>query len=143
MKTKINNFTKLFHNLLAAYPQLAVGASLTLKYPYTAVAAEGGIYVTFRDLPCNDLPAGSLHNVTHEMHALTCLGIIHSRLYEEQRMIPLPSKAQDGEHYAVVPENAALTILIRNWELAKVMFEARNRFDQISHREHSHANSPQ
>lgn len=122
MKTEIK---MMFRSLMTAYPPLAMGQTLVMQYPYTAAISEDGINVSFRDFPDSDLPLGSLTNVTAEMHALHCLGIIHSRLYHEHRMIPLPTQAQYGEHYAVVPESAALTILRRNWELAQVMRQAR------------------
>lgn len=102
---------------------------LIMMYPYSAAVDETNITIRFRDFP-DEVGTGSTYEPISTVAHRTLASILE-KLYHSHTIITMPSDASDGEELAQVPEYTALGILRRNWELAKVVAEARSRFNEI------------
>lgn len=123
--TKVNYLCRAIRRL---YPKPDIeGLQLEMKYPYKAHYDRETVVVEFRDFPSSEEETGNkcdYYTNTADKLALNYLGACHTKLWHANDMIPMPSKAIEGEHYAHVPERVALIILKRNWEIAKTYREA-------------------
>lgn len=123
---KNTRVTPLCRAVRRQYPKPeSEGFQLEMKYPYKAHYEREKVIVVFRDFPCEDESNQcDYYTATADVLALRYLGAEHTRLWHANTMIPMPSRAVEGETYAPVPEHVALIILKRNWEIAKTYREA-------------------
>lgn len=122
----IPKLTNMRLGVTRACPRLPPAYPLALTYAYKAVVSETGIVVTFPDFP-NEQGAGNVYEAVDQV-AHRVLAEILQRCFVSNDMIPLPA-ATEGDR-ASVPEYIALEILRRNWNVALVYREAREKFDE-------------
>jgi antitoxin HicB len=90
-----------------------------MKYPvqFASDAITGSITITFRDIP------EIFSHAATESQALDKASEILFRsidaCFDQRRTIPLPSKAQRGEHLIAVPASLASKVLLLNEMLAQ------------------------
>ena len=89
-----------------------------MKYPATFTPAEeGGFVITFRDIP-EAISQGDDEDEALHMAADVLLTVMDF-YFEDRRLVPMPSKQQEGERMIPLPLSAASKVLLLNEMLAQ------------------------
>lgn len=93
-----------------------------MYYPVTLTPDTDGFCVTFRDIP----EAISQGDTTDEALAMAkdALAVAMAFYFEDNRPVPMPSTAQDGEHLVGLPPSVWAKVLLLNEMLAQNVSQA-------------------
>ena len=86
-----------------------------LKYPALIEPDTSGFLVTFRDIPSANSSGFTLDEA--QFRAADALETVMDFYFEDNRKIPLPSEAQEGEYLIDLHEDVSSKVLIFNASL--------------------------
>ncbi|WP_323842592.1 MULTISPECIES: type II toxin-antitoxin system HicB family antitoxin [unclassified Moraxella] len=93
-----------------------------MYYPVTLTPDTDGFCVTFRDIP-EAISQGDTIDEALEM-AKDALAVAMEFYFEDNRAVPMPSTAQDGEHLVGLPPSVWAKVLLLNEMLAQNVSQA-------------------
>lgn len=93
-----------------------------MYYPVTLTPDTDGFCVTFRDIP-EAISQGDTIDEALEM-AKDALTVAMEFYFEDNRPVPMPSTAQDGEHLVGLPLSVWAKVLLLNEMLAQNVSQA-------------------
>lgn len=95
---------------------------MKMNYPATFIQEDGGYTVTFRDIP-EAITQGDSYEEAVEM-AEDALATAMEFYFEDNRPVPLPSQALDGEVMVELPLSVWSKVLLLNEMLAQHVSQA-------------------
>ena len=93
-----------------------------MHYPATLTPHDTGFTVTFRDIPEAISEGASLDEALHM--AADALMVAMEFYFEDNRAVPMPSDAQDGEHLVSLPPSVWAKVLLLNEMLCQNVSQA-------------------
>lgn len=93
-----------------------------MHYPVTLTPDTDGFCVTFRDIP-EAISQGDTMDEALEM-AQDALMVAMEFYFEDNRAVPMPSQAQDGEHLVSLPPSVWAKVLLLNEMLCQNVSQA-------------------
>ena len=93
-----------------------------MHYPVTLTPDTDGFCVTFRDIP-EAISQGDTIDEALEM-AQDALMVAMEFYFEDNRAVPMPSQAQDGEHLVSLPPSVWVKVLLLNEMIAQNVSQA-------------------
>lgn len=88
-----------------------------MHYPVTLTPDTDGFCVTFRDIP-EAISQGDTTDEALDM-AQDALMVAMEFYFEDNRAVPMPSQAQDGEHLVSLPPSVWVKVLLLNEMIAQ------------------------
>lgn len=93
-----------------------------MRYPATLTPHDTGFTVTFRDIPEAISEGASLDEALHM--AADALMVAMEFYFEDNRAVPMPSDAQDGEYLVSLPPSVWAKVLLLNEMIAQNISQA-------------------